>query len=81
MSCDCLCYFISVFLAVPWFSLQCVIVVFPDHTHVCLFLIKLYLENLVQPFNAESNTIVIKPVRGIDDAIAKCVYLQICKKK
>ena len=22
------------FLAVPWFRLQCVIVVFPDHTHL-----------------------------------------------
>ena len=34
MSCDCSCYVISVFLAVPWFGLQCVIVVFPDHTHL-----------------------------------------------
>ena len=32
------------------------------------------LENLVQLFNAESHAIVLKPVHGIDDAIAKFVF-------
>ena len=32
------------------------------------------LENLVQLFNAESHSIGIKPIRGIDDAIAKFVF-------
>ena len=32
------------------------------------------LENLVQLFNAESHAIGIKPVHGIDDAIAKYVF-------
>ena len=26
------------FIAVPWVGLQCVIVVFPDHTHLLFFL-------------------------------------------
>ena len=26
------------FLAVPWVSLQCVIVVFPDHTHLMVYI-------------------------------------------
>ena len=75
MYCDCLCYVISVFLAVPWFGLQCVIVAFPDHTHFSVFEQGLHqatrLENMVQLFNAESQAIGIKPVHGIDDAIAK----------
>ena len=25
------------FLTVPWVGLQCLIVVFPDHTHLCFF--------------------------------------------
>ena len=29
------------FLTVPWVGLQCVIVVFPDHTHLLLGLLKL----------------------------------------
>ena len=64
-----MCYVISVFLAVPWFGLQCVIVAFPDHTHFFVFDQALHqairLENLVQLFNAESQAIVIKPVHGI----------------
>ena len=32
------------------------------------------LENLVQLFDAESHSIGIKPVHGIDDAIAKFVF-------
>ena len=32
------------FLMVPWVSLQCVIVVFPDHTH---FLVMLWMINKV----------------------------------
>ena len=31
------------FLAVPWVSLQFVIVVFPDHTHILFFTVKLKL--------------------------------------
>ena len=74
-----MCYVISVFLTVPLFGQQCVIGVFPDHTHVFLFFIKLYTrqpdwKNLVQLFNAESHAIGIKPVHGIDDAIAKYVF-------
>ena len=61
MSCGCLCYVISVFLAVPWFGLQCVIVVFPDHTHFFVFDQVLHqatrLKILVQLFNAESHDI------------------------
>ena len=30
----CLVYVLWVFLTVPWVGLQCVIVVFPDHTHL-----------------------------------------------
>ena len=75
MSCDCLCYVISVFRAVPWFDMQCVIVVFPDHTHFIVLDQTLHqasrLENLVQLFNAKSHAIGIKPVNGIEDAIAK----------
>ena len=78
MSCDCLCYVISVFLAVPWFGLQCVIVVFPYHTHFFVFYQTLHqatrLENLVQLFNAESHAIGIQPVHGIGDAIAKYAF-------
>ena len=78
MSCDCLCYVISVFLAVPWFGLQCVIVVLPDHTHFFVFDQALHqatrLENLVQLFNTESNAIGIEPVHEIEDAIAKYVF-------
>ena len=75
-----------IFLAVPWFGLHCVIVVFPDHNHLLfLILIKLYqatrLENLVQLFNAESHAIGIKPVHGIDDAIAKYVFDKFVEKK
>ena len=77
MSCDCLCYVISAFLAVPWFGLQCVIEVFPDYTHYFVFDQALHqatrLENLVQLSNAESHAIGIKPVHGIDDAIAKYI--------
>ena len=56
----------------PWFGLQCVIVVFPDHTHFFVFDQALHqatrLENLMQLLNAESHAIGIKPVHGIDDA-------------
>ena len=40
------------FLTVPWVGVQCVIVVFPDHTH---FLLTLYL--IETPFNAFANRI------------------------
>ena len=39
------------------------------------------LENLVQLFNAESHAIGIKPVHGIDDAIAKFVFDKCVEKK
>ena len=84
---DCKCYVISVFLAVPWFGLQCVIVVFPDHTHLLLLLlIKLYTrqtdwENMVQLFNAESHANGIKAVHGIDDTIAKFVFDKCVEEK
>ena len=74
----------SVFLAVPWFGLQCVIVVFPDHTHSFVFDQALHqatrLENLVQLFNAESHTLGIKLVHGIDDASAKYVFNKFVKR-
>ena len=31
-------YILGLFLTVPWVGLQCVIVVFPDHTHLLFFL-------------------------------------------
>ena len=34
------------FLAVPWVGLQCVIVVFPDHTHL-LFVVNSFMENSI----------------------------------
>ena len=75
MSCDCLCYVMSVFLAVPWFGLQCLTVVFPNHTNFFYQALQMAtrLENQVQLFNAESHAIGIKPVHGIEDAIAKYV--------
>ena len=30
-------YFLWLFLTVPWVGLQCVIVVFPDHTHFLFY--------------------------------------------
>ena len=62
------------------------IVVFPDQTHLLVaFGQVLYqgnrLENLVQLFNSESHTIGIKPVHGIDDAIAKFVFDKCVEKK
>ena len=39
------------------------------------------LENLVQLFNAESHAIGIRPVHGIDDAIAKFVFDKCVEKK
>ena len=70
------------------FGLQCVIVVFPYHTYLptlVAFGQALHqanrLENLVQLFNAESHTIKMKPVHGIDDAIAKLVFDKCVKKK
>ena len=84
MSCDCLCYVISVFIAVPWFGLQCVIVVFHDHTNFFAFDQALHQatrwESLVQLFNAESHAIGIKPDHGIDDAIAKYVFDKFVKE-
>ena len=64
----------------PLFGLQCVIVVFPDHTHLLVFAFGQALhqanrfENLVQLFNAESHAIGIKSVHGIDDPIAKYAF-------
>ena len=70
-----MCHVISVFLAVPWFGLQCVIVVFPDHTHFFVFDQALHQAlNLAKLFNAEIHAIGIKPVHGIDDAIARYVF-------
>ena len=61
-------------------GLQCVIVVFPDHTHILFFVFdqalhqETEMKNLMQLFNAESNAIGIKPVHGIDNAITKYVF-------
>ena len=35
----------------------------------------------MQLFNAESHAIVIKPVHGIDDAIAKYIFVKCVEKK
>ena len=69
----------------PLFDLQRVIVVFPDHIHTFfVFYQALHqatrLDNLVQLFNAESHAIGIKPVHGIDDAIAKYVFDKFVEK-
>ena len=60
------------------FGLQCVTVLFPDHTthFLLLLLAKLYTRQTDWKtwFNAESHAIGIKPVHGIDDAIAKFVF-------
>ena len=56
------------------------IVVFTDHAHLLFFVFDqalhqaTRLENLVQLFIVESHAIGIKPVHGIDDAIAKYVF-------
>ena len=42
----CLVIVVWLFLAVPWVSLQFVIKVFPDHTHL-LFLYRMYSEDLL----------------------------------
>ena len=34
----CLVMVVWLFLAVPWVCLQCVIVIFPDHTHLLFFI-------------------------------------------
>ena len=74
----------SVFLAVPWFDLQCVIVVFPDHTHFFVFDQALHgnqiKKNLVQLFNIKSHAIRMEPDHGIDDAIAKYVFDKFVKR-
>ena len=65
-------------------GLQCVIVVFPDHTHFFVFDQPLHqttrLENLVQLFNAESRTIGIKPERRIDDVIQSTFLTNLSKE-
>ena len=72
-----------VFFTVTLFGLQCMVEVFPDHTHLLLLLlVKLYTrQNLLQLFNAESHANGIKPVHGIDDAIAKFVLDKRVEKK
>ena len=61
-------------------------VVFPNHTHLFFFVFDqtlhqaTRLENLVQLFKAESHAIGIKPVNGIDNAIAKYVLTNLSKK-
>ena len=66
------------------FGLQCVNVVFPDHTthFLLLLLAKLYTRQTDWKtwFNAESHAIGIKPVHGIDDAISKFVLTNVSKK-
>ena len=71
----------------PWFSLQCVIVVIPDHTHLLFCFVfgqalhqATRLENLAQLFNVESHAIGIKLFHGIDDAIAKYVFDKIVER-
>ena len=64
----------------PLFGLQCVIVVFPDHTHlILLFLIKLYTRQTDWKTWCSCSMqkvmlLEIKPVLGIDDVIAKFVF-------
>ena len=67
-----------------WFGLQCVTVVFPDHTHFFVFDQALHqaarLENLVQLFNVESHAIGIKPVHGIDAQLQNTFLTKLSKK-
>ena len=66
----------------PLFGLQCVIVYFlVILTYLFVFDQATRLENLVQLFNAESHANEVKPVHGIDDAIAKYVFDKVVEKK
>ena len=42
--------FLLLFLTVPWLGLQCVIVVFPDHTHLLLKQVKIVLLGLMPEY-------------------------------
>ena len=65
----------------PLFGLQRVIVYFlVILTYFFVFDQATRLENLVQLFNAESHANGIKPVHGIDDAIAKYVFDKFVEK-
>ena len=58
------CYYINVlwlFLTVPWVGLQCVIVVFSDHTHLLFEGVRLFLLTLFVPVN---NTSVMSALSG-----------------
>ena len=41
---------LSLFLTVPWAGLQCVIVVFSDHTHLCLVGMGVHDLNLLKTY-------------------------------
>ena len=43
----CLVVVVWLFLAVPWVGLQCVIVVFPDHTHLLFSIVKFFSSNSI----------------------------------
>ena len=69
----------------PWFGLQRVLWYFLIiFTYFFVFDQALHqearLDNLVQLFNAEGHAIGIKPVPGIDNAIAKYVLTNLSKK-
>ena len=51
-----------VFLTVPWVCLQCVIVVFPDHTH--LLLIFLFIFGVLQEYLVLAESRLLRPVQG-----------------
>ena len=46
----CLVIVVWLFLAVPWACLQCVIVVFPDHTHLLFLSAKAKIKYRLGPF-------------------------------
>ena len=42
-----------ILLTVPWVGLQCVIVFFPDHTHLLFCHFQKSIEDLIFPYNLE----------------------------
>ena len=54
---------LCLFLTVPWVCLQCVIVVFPDHTHLLFYAQTVCFENLLSSLlSLEYNTEFLKLV-------------------
>ena len=54
MSCYCIC---SVTLMVPWVGLRCVIVVFPDHTHLLFYGRYLLVDSTIRLTSTKSHNL------------------------